>query len=81
MRGALHISSGTRAAIEGVAEAYAEFEQQARKEIGWADNANRELIFYYADHTSRPAEALRIARVEAARRHDVHTLDAYAWAL
>ncbi len=67
--------------LEEAKAAYAEFEQKARKEIGWADNANRELIFYNADHASRPAEALRIARVEAARRHDVHTLDAYAWAL
>ena len=61
--------------------AYAEFEQRARKEIGWADNANRELMFYYADHSGKPVEALRIAKIEAARRQDVYTLDAYAWAL
>ena len=46
-----------------------------------ADNSNHELIFYYADHARKPAEALRVARMEVARRHDVHTLDAYAWAL
>ena len=28
-----------------------------------------------------PAESLRFARIETAKRHDVHTLDAYAWAL
>ncbi len=61
--------------------AFAEFEQKALREIDWADNANRELIFYHADHAGRPAEALRIARLEVARRHDVYTLDAYAWAL
>src|SRR5271156_3749765 len=28
-----------------------------------------------------PAEALRIAQLEIAKRHDVNMLDAYAWAL
>ena len=61
--------------------AYASFERQARQEINQADNANLELVFYYTDHASNPAEALRLASSEAARRHDVYTLDAYAWAL
>jgi Flp pilus assembly protein TadD len=39
------------------------------------------LIFYYADHAHQPAKALDVARGEFARRHDVYTLDAYAWAL
>jgi tetratricopeptide (TPR) repeat protein len=60
---------------------YAEFESQARNEISHADNANRELVFYYTDRASNPAEALRIATLEAERRHDLYTLDAYAWAL
>ncbi len=61
--------------------AYAEFEKRALKEAeGW-DNANRQLIFYYAKHAGKPEEALRIARMEIARRQDVYTLDAYAWAL
>lgn len=60
---------------------YAEFEREAERGAEKAPNANRELIFYYADHTSNPAEALRIARLEVSRRHDVATLDAYAWAL
>ncbi len=63
------------------AQAFASFEKQAREEISHADNANRELIFYYTDHAANPAEALRIATLEAARRHDVRTLDACAWAL
>ena len=63
--------------------AYAEFERKARQEFasGIADNANRELVFYYADHANNPSEALRIARSEVARRHDVFTLDACGWAL
>lgn len=61
--------------------AYAEFETRARKEMDGWDNANRELIFYYAEQGKKPAEALRIAEREVARRQDVATLDAYAWAL
>ena len=60
---------------------YLEFERKARWELKQADNANRELVFYYADHTHNPAEALRIAELEVAARHDVFTLDAHAWAL
>ncbi len=63
------------------AAAFAEFETKALIESKSWDNANRELIFYYADHARRPADALRIAEFEAARRQDVHTLDALAWAL
>jgi tetratricopeptide (TPR) repeat protein len=61
--------------------AYAEFERLALKEAENWDNANKELVFYYAKHASKPEEALRIARLEYARRQDVFTLDAYAWAL
>ena len=60
---------------------FAEFEAKAKKEIAAADNANRELIFYYADFANRPDEALRIAQQEFERRKDVYTLDAYSWAL
>jgi tetratricopeptide (TPR) repeat protein len=63
------------------AAAFAEFESKARKESESWDNANRELVSYYADHAHRPAEALKVARLEAARRQDVHTLHALAWAL
>ena len=61
--------------------AFAKFEAKALAESQRADNANRELVFYYADHAHRPADALRIAEREIARRHDVFTRDAYAWAL
>jgi len=60
---------------------YLEFEQKARRELKQADNANRELVFYYTDHAHQPAAALRIARLELAGRRDVYTLDAHAWAL
>jgi len=60
---------------------YAEFDRKARAEMDGNDNANRELIFFYADRARRPAEALRIAQREIGRRHDVYTRDAYAWAL
>jgi hypothetical protein len=45
------------------------------------NNSNRELVFYYADHAHQPAKALKVAKLEYAWRHDVYTLDAYAWAL
>jgi tetratricopeptide (TPR) repeat protein len=56
------------------------FETAARAEMSGCDNANVELIYYYVDHAGRPAEALAIARREAARRRDVRTLEALAWA-
>jgi tetratricopeptide (TPR) repeat protein len=61
--------------------AFADFERQARAAAERPDNANRELILYYADYAARPADALRIARAEIARRQDIATLDAFAWAL
>jgi tetratricopeptide (TPR) repeat protein len=63
------------------AKNYAEFEREARAQITLPDNANVDLISYYVDHARQPQEALRIARLEMESRHDVWTLDAYAWAL
>jgi tetratricopeptide (TPR) repeat protein len=63
------------------ARMYAQFEHAALAQIAQPDNANLELIAYYAEHTHKPQEALRIARVEVANRHDAWALDAYAWAL
>ena len=62
-------------------KAFAEFETNALLESGRKDNANRDLIFYYVDHVQQPAKALKVAEQEYAWRHDVYTLDAYAWAL
>lgn len=61
--------------------AFAEFERKALGESAMADNANRELIAWYVDAAHKPAQALRLAEQEIARRHDAFTLDCYAWAL
>lgn len=62
-------------------KAFAEFETKSLAESVRKDNSSRELVFYYADHAQQPAKALEIAKQEFAWRHDVYTLDAYAWAL
>jgi len=61
--------------------AFAEFEQKSLLETSRGDNSNHELIFYYSDYAKEPVNALEVARREFARRHDVFTLDSYAWAL
>jgi tetratricopeptide (TPR) repeat protein len=61
--------------------AFAEFEQKSLLETNRGDNSNHELIFYYADYANQPERALEVAKREIARRHDVFTLDSYAWAL
>ena len=61
--------------------AFEEFETNSLLESSEKDNSNRELVFYYADHAREPAKALNVAQQEYAWRHDVYTLDAYAWAL
>lgn len=63
------------------AKAFQEFERLALRESGQADNANHELIAYYTDYAKQPAKAVEIAQGELARRHDVFTLDSYAWSL
>ena len=62
-------------------QAFSEFETKARAEMAGADNCNRELSAYYVDEARRPAEGLRVAELELARRRDVFTLGAHAWAL
>src|SRR3984885_12061314 len=62
-------------------KAFAEFETKSLAESVRKDNSSRELVFYYADHAQQPAKALEMAKQEFAWRHDVYTLDAYAWAL
>ncbi len=66
---------------EEAKKAFAEFEQKSLLETSRGDNSNRELIFYYTNYANEPAKALQVAQREYARRHDVYTLDAYAWAL
>jgi tetratricopeptide (TPR) repeat protein len=66
---------------EETEKAFADFEKKSLLETYRADNSNRELIFYYADYAHQPLKALEVAKREFARRHDVYTLDSYAWAL
>ena len=61
--------------------AFAEFESKAQLESTRKDNSNCKLVFYYADYAQEPAKALKVAQQEYSWRHDVYTLDAYAWAL
>jgi Flp pilus assembly protein TadD len=61
--------------------AFAEFETKSLSEANRKDNSSRELVFYYADRARQPLKALNVAREEYSWRHDVFTLDAYAWAL
>jgi tetratricopeptide (TPR) repeat protein len=63
------------------ASAFANFVAMARPLINNNDNANQELISYYLGRGHHAAEALRIAELEITKRHDVNTLDGYAWAL
>ena len=67
--------------IEDAKKAFADFEQKSLAETNRTDNSNRELILYYSDFSHEPLKALEVARREFARRHDVYTLDSYAWAL
>jgi tetratricopeptide (TPR) repeat protein len=66
---------------EKASAAFAEFEQKARLEMPKWDNANRDLILYLVDHAKQPDAALEVAELESARRRDVYTLEALAWAL
>lgn len=61
--------------------AFRDFETKALAEEDKTFNANRELVFYYADRRQSPSRALTIATRVAELRHDSETLDAYAWAL
>jgi predicted Zn-dependent protease len=66
---------------DDASKAFAEFERKSLLETNRGDNSNHELIFYYTDYAKEPAKALEVAKREIARRHDVFTLDSYAWAL
>jgi tetratricopeptide (TPR) repeat protein len=61
--------------------AFADFGRRSLAESNAKDNSNRKLVFYYADKVQMPVKALDLAKQEFQWRHDVFTLDAYAWAL
>jgi tetratricopeptide (TPR) repeat protein len=77
----LGVAQAAAGATQAARRTFAEFETAARAESGSVDNANRELVFFYVDRARAPRKALEIAQLEAARRQDVYTLDALAWAL
>jgi tetratricopeptide (TPR) repeat protein len=60
---------------------YALVEYMARVAAANGTTYGRQLALFYADHDRAPAEAVRLARAEAATRDDVYTADALAWAL
>lgn len=66
---------------EDAQASFRQFETLSLTETELADNSNRELVAYYVDRAADPAKALEVARREIARRHDVFTIDSYAWAL
>ena len=66
---------------DDASKAFAEFERKSLLESNRGDNSNHELIFYYADYAGDPRKAMEVAQREILRRHDVFTLDSYAWAL
>jgi tetratricopeptide (TPR) repeat protein len=66
------------------AAAFAQFEKDALVGTSQPDNANRELIEYFAAHQRAPEavkEAVKLGQREAQRRQDIFTLSAYAQAL
>ncbi len=62
------------------ATAFENFRKAAVEAETKPENANRELILYLADH-EHAKEAADLAQRELARRKDIGTLDAAAWAM
>jgi len=73
LRGAGH-EARARAAEE-------RFEALALQDTEKADNENHDLVLFYLERRPDPRRALAIARREAHRRRDIHTLDRLALAL
>jgi tetratricopeptide (TPR) repeat protein len=59
----------------------AKFKALAEHPANPFDDSQRELILLYASNPATVPEAVALARQQIALRHDVWTLDAYAWAL
>lgn len=60
---------------------YADFERLASDPATQSDDAIRDLILMYARSAASAGKALALAQQQIDVRHDVFTLDAYAWAL
>jgi tetratricopeptide (TPR) repeat protein len=62
-------------------EAEATFEKLALSNVESPDNENHDLVLFYLERRLDPVKALSIAKLEAHRRQDIHTLDRLAVAL
>jgi tetratricopeptide (TPR) repeat protein len=60
---------------------YADFERLVSLPGSETDTARIDLILMYAERNADAPKALALARQEIAKKQDVWTLDAYAWAL
>ena len=60
---------------------YANFERLANSPETATDNSRLDLILMYAATPGKAPDALKLAQQEIAKRQDVWTLDAFAWAL
>lgn len=60
---------------------YAKFERLATATGVRAENQNHDLILMQSDDAATAQLALKLAQSQSEVRHDVWTLDAYAWAL
>ena len=74
---ALRASGRTPEALE----AEANFEKLALSNVENPDNENHDLVLFYLERRRDPLKALSIAKLEAGRRQDIHTLDRLAVAL
>ena len=63
------------------AASYAEFEALAARPASPFDPSQHDLISLYAANPATAQKALALATQQIAMRHDLWTLDAYAWAL
>ncbi len=66
---------------EDARAAFAQFEVKARANTAMPANANDRLVLFYTDRKNATADGLALANREIAARHDLATLDAFAWAL
>lgn len=63
------------------AATYAEFEAAMAHPASATDDSVRDLILVYAKNPATAPKGLALAQEQISLRHDVWTLDAYAWAL
>jgi tetratricopeptide (TPR) repeat protein len=67
--------------FEDAQRTYTQFEKLASDPATATDESRLDLILILAEHPVTAHNALKLAQQEVAARHDVWTLDAYAWAL